>query len=188
MASLKAFAPHLARILGTTPATLYERQRVLVGEELLDARKGRGPGTGVRATAESVALLLIATLATENVADAATRTRAVAEAITPGGCKFTKQDTFLSALTEILLNEALAGRVRYVSVSRTSDHARIGYEAKSSEKGKRSQFFRGSNNTPVQISATLDGTIIRQVAKAVREILDETEIRGDRRSPGQGAD
>ena len=63
MASLKGYIPGLARILGTTPDALYERQRALVRAGLLDQGAGRGPGRGVRAPEAAVAFRVIATLA-----------------------------------------------------------------------------------------------------------------------------
>src|ERR1700730_12936218 len=65
--SLKAYMPPLARLLGVTPAMLYERQRSLVRAGLLDAGSGWGPGSGVRTTARSVALLLISVRASDSL-------------------------------------------------------------------------------------------------------------------------
>src|SRR5215211_4926587 len=58
--SLKALIPAIAQVLEMNPATLYERQRALVRSGLLKTKSGRGPGSGVRASADSVAILLIA--------------------------------------------------------------------------------------------------------------------------------
>ncbi len=58
--SLKSFLPVLSRILAEPADALYERQRALVREGLLESVPGHGTGSGVRATPESVAMLLIA--------------------------------------------------------------------------------------------------------------------------------
>jgi hypothetical protein len=68
MASLKAFLPVLARILGTTPDALYSRQRALVNLGLLAIREGRGPGSGVELSADSVGVMLIACLCSDTLA------------------------------------------------------------------------------------------------------------------------
>ena len=69
MMSLKAFAPVLASILGTTPAAVYERQRALVRAKVLPTPAGRGRGNGLPATAENVALMLMAIMATDNLSE-----------------------------------------------------------------------------------------------------------------------
>ncbi len=69
MAGLKSFLYGVAPILGVTGAVLYERQRALVGLGVLKAAKGRGPGSGVPLTAESVAAVIISVLATENLSE-----------------------------------------------------------------------------------------------------------------------
>ena len=76
--SLKAFIPTLAKVLEMNPTNLYERQRALVRAGLLKIERGRGPGSGVRGTPESAALLLISLLATVNLSKAGIRTRIVA--------------------------------------------------------------------------------------------------------------
>jgi len=52
-----------------SPAALYERQRVLVRLGVLTERKGRGPGSGVKLTAESLAALLTSVLITDNLSE-----------------------------------------------------------------------------------------------------------------------
>src|SRR5689334_12563975 len=66
--SLKILMPSLADHLGTTAAALYERQRALVQGGLLTSKHGRGPGSGVPANPKNAALLVIAMLATQNLA------------------------------------------------------------------------------------------------------------------------
>jgi hypothetical protein len=76
--SLKSFIPALAKSVDMTPAALYERQRALVRVGLLHGKSGKGPGSGVRATPESVAMLLIALLATGSVSEIEDHAMAVA--------------------------------------------------------------------------------------------------------------
>jgi hypothetical protein len=70
MISLNKFLPQISGFLGTTPAALYERQRQLVRLGILTAeKKGHGPGSGVKLSADGVAALLVALLATDNLSD-----------------------------------------------------------------------------------------------------------------------
>src|SRR5665213_457167 len=81
--SLKGYTPGLGRLLGVSAAALYERQRALVRGGLLEIEGGRGPGSGVRVTARALALLIISVLATDSLAETASRTRKVAAARPP---------------------------------------------------------------------------------------------------------
>src|SRR5262245_46070052 len=117
--SLKGLLPRLARMVGKTPAALYERQRVLVEAGLLQAVPGRGPGSGVRATPRSMATLLIALLATESVAEIGERTKDVIDLKSTGKrrrCPITGKKTFAEALTAILASEELAKQIEYIEV------------------------------------------------------------------------
>lgn len=69
MASLKSFLSGAAPTLGVTPATLYERQRALVGLGVLTPIEGRGRGSGVPFTAENFAAVLISLLATDSLSE-----------------------------------------------------------------------------------------------------------------------
>ena len=69
MASLKSFLPQLGKWLQVSPAALYERQRVLVRLGVLTERKGRGPGSGVKLTADALAALLASLLITDNLSE-----------------------------------------------------------------------------------------------------------------------
>lgn len=81
MNSLKSIIPLLSDILGLSEHALYERQRALVRAGLLKATEGRGPGSGVKATPEAVAMLIISVLATDNLSDVALMTAALARAV-----------------------------------------------------------------------------------------------------------
>jgi hypothetical protein len=112
-------------MVGKTPAALYERQRVLVEAGLLQAVAGRGPGTGVRATPQSMAVLLIALLATDSVAETGERTKTVMKLKShEGPCPITLQKTFSAALAEILASEELAKDIGLIAVERT--HEKVG--------------------------------------------------------------
>src|ERR1700733_13567954 len=67
--SLQGCLPALAEVLNVNRTTLYERQRALTREGLLEVLPGHGRGSGVRATPESFAMLTIGMLASVNLAD-----------------------------------------------------------------------------------------------------------------------
>jgi hypothetical protein len=163
MASLKAYIPALARQLGSTPATIYERQRALVRAGLLDQSEGRGPGSGVKATPPSVALLVISALAGDNLADSVTHAAAIAEA-TPRG----RKQKFIDAFADVLASAAKAADVREVCISRTADRAII------THKGGVSEFSGASSTEPgVAVSVTLSRNVLKQLSEDVRAMLAE---------------
>jgi hypothetical protein len=118
--SLKGLIPLLAKGVGMTPAALYERQRALVRAGLLQTKPGRGPGSGVRATPETVAMLLISILATGNLSETEERSKAIADLKSePNRCPITGKKTFGSALTAVLASEELSKRLRWIDVERS---------------------------------------------------------------------
>jgi hypothetical protein len=127
--SLQQRLPVLAEILNANRTTLYERQRALVREGLLETLPGHGRGSGVAATPESIAMLTIGMLSSVNLADAGPLARSFSEAgsIT-AKCRFTGAKTFHGALSRILLDESLAKRVNGVTVRVNAGHAAIAFD------------------------------------------------------------
>jgi hypothetical protein len=80
MKSLKSIIPHLSDVLLFSEHALYERQRALVRGGLLKATAGRGPGSGVKATADNVAMLIISVLATDSLSNVVKDTGIIAKA------------------------------------------------------------------------------------------------------------
>ena len=168
--SLKGFIPTLARLVGMTPAALYERQRVLVRAGLLQVKSGRGPGSGVRLTADTVALLLIAVLASDSLSDTEEKARAVAN-LRSVRCPLTGMNTFRAALASILASSDLSKRVRSISVTRTGPTAEIDYQGVSDslEVSQRSSF-----GTPRERRLTgiiVGGQIREETLNAITEAL-----------------
>jgi hypothetical protein len=95
----------LARLLGATPAAIYERQRALVRDGLLSLPPGHGPGSGIRVNVPTVAMLLLSIMASPRLADSARRTLQIAHARPEGGgrCAFTGARTFLTAIEALLV-------------------------------------------------------------------------------------
>jgi hypothetical protein len=171
--SLKAQMPHLARLLGTSSVTLYEKQRALVRAGLLDAGTGWGPGSGVRATADSIALLLISAMVSDNsLTDVETRAGGIVTAAPVGGdqCPLTGMRSFRDALASVLTLASQSDRVIEISVSRTAARAKIVYR-----DGRRtavSEFTApGADEPGLSVVATLAGDTLRYIAHRVRETV-----------------
>jgi hypothetical protein len=172
MASLKAYLPKLAPLLGTTPDALYERQRALVRAGLLDLGDSRGPGSGVRVSASSVALLLLSVLASERLGESEERVGALAAAVPAGRktCPYTRAKTFGDALAHILSAAGEAARVSHVTVSRTADKAEVGYFA--GVAGHKASLFHGEAAEPgISVTATLKHAILQRIADDVQKCL-----------------
>jgi hypothetical protein len=182
MMSLKAFAPILAATLGTTPAAIYERQRALIRTKLLPTPIGRGRGNGLPATAETVAMLLIAVMVTDNLSDTDDRVRKLANAQVVGRgmlkrqkarCRLTGKRDFKSALISILRSKEYPAFI-LVQVSRTYLTAKITYGiAGSSEKNQDhiqvSEFDGGSDiASGLVVEASLGLQVLETIGKALQ--------------------
>lgn len=174
--SLKGYTPALARLLGTTPAALYERQRALVRAGLLDVGDGRGPGSGVRSTPASVAMLLISVLASDGLTASEDRARAIAHARSAGAelCPCTHRRTFAEALAYLLAATGTAAAVTEIIVSRTADHALIRFYGRDGQS-KISKFAGANRQEPgISVAATLSGNLLESIARDVRAIVGES--------------
>ena len=183
--SLKSCLPVLARVLGESDAALYERQRLLVREGLLESVAGHGPGTGVRATSESVAMLLIGMLSSVNWSESGPAARAIADTSAKPPCRLTGATRFADALAKILSNEALAARVNSIRVTVTGGSAEILYDRSSSEMplgaAKKAKLthapisvFEGreSKKGGLRIEVAIQADTVRALAKAVTSLQD----------------
>jgi hypothetical protein len=176
MSSLKGYTPALARHLGTSPAALYERQRELVRSGALDAGDGRGPGSGVRATGPSVALLIIAVLATDSLSATGETVGLLAKAKTTSDAHpFKGTKTLVDTLAFILTSKAWSSRIVQISIVRTQRIAVVQYR----EGGKlKSAEFHLSGPPPdsvLRIEAALPGDAFRAIANDVLAIVGESD-------------
>jgi hypothetical protein len=171
--SLKGFLPDIGRILGVSTDALYERQRALVREGLFDSAPGRGPGSGVVATADSVALLLIGFLASFSLAEAGPRARVVAMAEpSPKSkkCPLTGMTTFKDALAKILSDEKLSNRVQSIRVAGTHAHTEIHFRNKN--RVEESSFDGDVPEKPgLRFDITIDSVGVHALAERVCELL-----------------
>lgn len=165
--SLKAALPELADMLGrVTAVALYERQRALVAEGLLEAEPGRGPGSGARLTPHSLAVLLIGWLASLHLADSAKLARNVVAAKSiDGKCPLTGKASFVDAFAELLASERLLERAQSVSVCGARGTAAIEYSTRN--RKERSEFASKSDEAGLQITITLNFYEIPGFAKRI---------------------
>jgi hypothetical protein len=179
MVSLKAFAPVLAATLGTTPAAIYERQRALIRENLLPAPIGRGRGNGLPATAETVAMILIAMMVTDNLSDTDSRVRRLAEAKVnekrtlghlkrhKGCCGLTGKRDFKSALVAILGSEEFHRSGILIRVARNELRAKIMYGRE--DLIQETEFGKSTASAGnLEVEASIDWPVLESISKALQ--------------------
>lgn len=179
MIGLKSYLPFLSSYFDLTEAALYERQRALVRLGLLKATPGRGPGSGVRLTAEAVAALITSILMADNWSDIDGR---VAKMFNAGEATDTtettaprKRKTFGSAFAELLSAPSAAAEVEEIVVRRTSTQAiiyflsvksfsfdKIGAENEPREFSAPARTSSGKH--ALSVEARLNGGAIRDIA------------------------
>lgn len=124
MSSLKLFLPSLEQPLMTDAVTLYERQRVLVKDGVLRASAGRGPGSGVRLTANNLAILLISVLASDTLADTGSITPLFINLTPSGGkCPMTKAENLGDAVAAALASKKILDAVGDLIIHREGKRA-----------------------------------------------------------------
>lgn len=197
MTSLKAILPDIGPLLGMTHHTLYVRQQSLTREGLLVARPGRGPGSGVVASPETVATMLVAVLAGLSPADVAHQTRAFCAAVSASGgdsgvCPFTGRRNFKDALAAILADERMVARIDDILVAPSHGHAFIRYDAPAPSAftgplpppppypqqpsppiERRSSTFVAAGmemSSPLTISVTIYGQTLQKIAAIVSKL------------------
>ncbi len=115
MPSLTSILPAIAPVLELTPQALYERQRALIRLGLLAAPEGRGK-VGAVASPDTVALLIVATMVTDNLSDTDDRVRRLSSAPFVDGkkdrCAFSGAIMFKEALSFVLSPTASLSRRR----------------------------------------------------------------------------
>jgi hypothetical protein len=181
MASLTSFLPNLASHFEVTSAAIYERQRALVRLGLLPQPRGRGRGAGALASPETVALICISLLATDNLSETDNRITTLANVpvythYKRKYCRLTAASDFRNAMTAILADINLAERVKSVHVTRkdlgASVHwvkkgrAEYSYEQKNRDLTMfkhRKEFAQHS----FTVEASLDGKAVREIAAAL---------------------
>jgi hypothetical protein len=186
MISLKSYCEPLSQILGLTPDRLYERQRVLARTSYLTgAIAGKGPGSGIRATAANVTKLVISTLATDSLSEIDEKTRKIAAMKQVADrCPLTGEARFLKAVERLFEDPKLCERCTGIAVEREYPSGSIHFSNKILEKFRTDQSDFGRNRTrpanptavPVapgrRITATLEGLTIYLIASDLEDIAE----------------
>lgn len=174
--SLKSMFPALGRILDVSPAALYAYQRAFVTAGILDATPGRGPGSGVRASPETVAQFLIGLLTNASIEENVPLARSLGNArSTYGQCPLTGAKRFKDALANVLGSEAQAKRVRLVELGVTIGQAAIEYDGTPASAGPekwaadrpKSSGFVGTSpkRSPLHFNASIPADTLLAIAK-----------------------
>lgn len=173
MASLKSFLPQLAKIIGTTPDALYSRQRALTDLGLLEAKKGRGPGSGVALTGESVGSVLIALLAADTLQDTDERVARTCKARPKEKvCPFTGAKSFQEAVGAILASPEMMKSFSGFSISRDSV-AYIGYGRPDDALGSVFEIKSKAPLSAIRIVARIDLLTLRSISTALIERIGD---------------
>jgi len=145
---LKTILPLLSPILGHSPAGLYERQRSLVRLGAIPEGAGRGPGSGVRATPDTVAMLIVSVMITDSLSDVDGRVLELATCPYAGSkgkksvCELTGAETFAGSIAAALADPEVGGRVYSVEVGRQSRSGTLYFNPRGRGRFGRSSFTR----------------------------------------------
>jgi hypothetical protein len=158
MISLKAFLPVLSKFVELSPAALYERQRALVRLDLLPKPSAPGRNSGAAMAApNSVAIMLIAILATDNLSEMDSRIktfakkRAIDATGKPVQCRFTGKLTLQEALAEVLSDSKVASTIS-IEVMRKAKTARL--VSSSGGEHRFSDFGQSPPRKGIELKAT----------------------------------
>jgi hypothetical protein len=192
MAGLKTFLYAVAPMLGTTGATLYERQRALVAMGAIKAAEGRGPGSGAPLTAENFAAVLISLLATTNLSEVDKRVTALfaAKLRKPapqhvkhhvGTAMRRPMPTFLSEVALMLGGKPseLIGSKKNLRGIRVSRFWR-GQLAHGADVIQTDDFIvDGSDRTPINITAEIERDVLEHLITFLRGALSQADEEED---------
>jgi hypothetical protein len=190
MASLKGFLPQLGQCLRMSPLALYERQRALVRLGVLTGKEGRGPGSGVRLTADTLAALLTSLLITDNLSEVDDRVGVLLNARRLMG-QVTKIKTFGSALSAILSSQEDSFWNLQIEVHRHAGAAVIQsfHEHTWQTTFSSDKFIRSLGSLPlISVTAELDSSAISIVRKEFLSVAPDEESHGKALWEGYGAD
>ena len=188
MAGLKSFLQVAAPVLGVTSAALYERQRALVGVGALEAKPGRGPGSGVPFTSENFAAIVISLLATDSLSEVDGRMISLFEAVPDDIHRYSPDlneghPTFLSEVAALLSGK----RTRWEAVKAKSSgrycRLRVSRQWRGQIEGTRGAVTYLALDQvdklypPISISAELEGAVISKLITLTQGAL--TQVRGE---------
>lgn len=168
---LKSYLPRLAEIVGSTPAALYERQRALTRLGLLTAQEGRGPGSGIKLSADSLAVMTISLLATENLSEVDKRMVRLCNArpVEGSSCAITGAKSFRQAVT-ILLSDP--------SFSREGERL-IGFSVEQYQAASIAYFEKGTKSRYTRFETSEGSKRPRMITREARATAELVRIMVD---------
>jgi hypothetical protein len=172
MASLKAFLPTLSKIVDVTADALYSRQRALAQLGLVKTVKGRGPGSGVLLSGESLAALIIALMVADTLIETDERVRRACQASPKDGaeCPWTGARTLQQALSVLLLSEERVKSFAVFSIHREL-RAQLNYGRPDELFGSVFGMKGSRSRRPITITARIESRTMEQLSKALRSEL-----------------
>ena len=189
--SLKSVLPDLAPAFDMSPAALYERQRAMVREGWLSGKAGKGPGSGVQATPQSVALLIVSVLATDSLSEVEAEVRQLASlrileetgraevggvAIPGLYSTFSEERRFDRALEALLKSPTLTEKTSRIVVRRGQEQARIDFNEEEDGSLRSFLFGQASPRSPLgllNIEASLGPQPLVEIASLIPSVCEE---------------
>lgn len=165
--TLAAIDPDIGSIFAIPATTVRERQRELVRAAMLTSLPGRGRGSGVVATADSIAVLITSLISSLSLTKSAQETKRFFRARHETGiCPFTGESEFGSAFIKILRSEALYQTINNVRIRLTQGDVTIAHR-----HGDSTFVTEGpKTDRGLCYSITLHGDQIRQIAALVSAV------------------
>jgi hypothetical protein len=172
MASLKAFLPQLAKVVGKTADELYSRQRALTQIGVLKAVEGRGPGSGVPLSGEAVAAMVIALMASDNLQQTDARIRRACHASPTGrvATRLAGATNLQMAVAEILLSEEGSD---LISINQGSYADIFCDRDKPTEARTRFVISHSFRPPPIRTIKEMEPEHIRYISRALRATLGD---------------
>jgi hypothetical protein len=182
MISLKSAIPALTGIFANlSEHALYERQRSLVRAALLSATEGRGPGSGVKASPDSLATLMISLLATDSLSEVAEATAALcaAKRSVRGNSKhlFAGAKTLQQAFVLALSSDDEKNQFQKVTASRIGGSA-MGWAKSDVKLTSGIKFYKAGDNSFLDSKFTVFAQFQGEAFSAVREFLKDCSADG----------
>jgi hypothetical protein len=179
MTSLKSYIPHMTPLLGLTPDVIYDRQRELMHCKLIEHTKGRGPGSGVRATPNTLATLLIGLMVVDKTAEVCSVLPEwlSARATSNGYCPITGEPDFLSALTKVLSDRALASKCDGIDLVRSDGFAYLYFIKRKIRKPTVFRCKKYEVMRSLHVEVRLQGDSLRAMAADIMAITHNEESR-----------
>jgi hypothetical protein len=176
MISLRSFCDLLSPYVGINPNGLYERQRALTKIGALPAPV-RGRGYGLLASPDTVAPILTALMATDNLSNIARAFWTIGNLPCSKGevCRLTGKGKFNDAIIALLNSSSLAQRVISIQVYRADHAATISFSGRKAGGKQDATTFGKPKDFPdrLEVTAVLWGHVLEKIAQLLQSAMEE---------------